>query len=56
MHTCTTYDSIQDVPPDVWGCLVTEADFAMDRRLVTLQQRTLRAESNVGDGGEGWRQ
>jgi predicted N-acyltransferase len=47
MHTCTTYDSIQDVPPDVWGCLVTEADFAMDRRLVTLQQRTLREQSRM---------
>ncbi len=30
MHTCTMYDSIQDVPPDVWGCLVTEVDFAME--------------------------
>ena len=47
MHTCTTYDSIQDVPPDVWGCLVTEVDFAMDRRLVTLQQRTLREQSRM---------
>ena len=47
MHTCTMYDSIQDVPPDVWGCLVTEVDFAMDRRLVTLQQRTLREQSRM---------
>jgi hypothetical protein len=47
MRTCTMYDSIQDVPPDVWGCLVTEADFAMDRRMVTLQQRTLREQSRM---------
>src|ERR1700730_508879 len=47
MHTCTMYDSIRDVPPDVWGCLVTEVDFAMDRRLVTLQQRTLREQSRM---------
>src|SRR5260370_16520053 len=47
MHTCTTYDSIQDVPPDVWRCLVTEVDFAMDRRLITLQQRTLREQSRM---------
>ena len=47
MHTCTVYASIQDVPPDVWGCLVTEADFAMDRRLITLQQRTLREQSRM---------
>ena len=47
MHTCTMYDSIQDVPPDVWGCLVTEVDFAMNRRLVTLQQRTLREQSRM---------
>src|SRR6267378_3312913 len=47
MHTCTIYDSIQDVPPDVWRCLVTEVDFAMDRRLVTLQQRTLREQSRM---------
>jgi predicted N-acyltransferase len=47
MHTCTTYDSIQDVPPDVWRCLVTELDFAMDRRLIMLQQRTLREQSRM---------
>ena len=47
MHTCTMYDSIQDVPPDVWGCLVTEVDFAMDRRLVTLQQQTLREQNRM---------
>jgi len=47
MHTCTMYDSIQDVPPDVWRCLVTEVDFAMDRRLVALQQRTLREQSRM---------
>ena len=47
MHTCTMYDSIQHVPPDVWRCLVTEVDFAMDRRLVTLQQRTLREQSRM---------
>ena len=47
MHTCTMYDSIQDVAPDVWGCLVTEVDFAMDRRLVTLQQRTLREQNRM---------
>src|SRR5260221_1951418 len=47
MHTCTIYHSIQDVPPDVWRCLVTEVDFAMDRRLITLQQRTLREQSRM---------
>jgi hypothetical protein len=47
MHTCTMYDSIQDVPPEVWRCLVTEVDFAMDRRLITLQQRTLREQSRM---------
>jgi predicted N-acyltransferase len=47
MHTCAIYDSIQDVPPDVWRCLVTEADFAMDRRLIALQQRTLRGQSRM---------
>ena len=47
LHTCTTYDSVQDVPPDVWRCLVTELDFAMDRRLITLQQRTLREQSRM---------
>src|SRR5258708_35317935 len=47
MHTCTMYDSIQDVPPDVWRCLVTEVDFAMDRRLIMLQQRTLREQSRM---------
>ena len=47
VHTCTMDDSIQHVPPDVWRCLVTEVDFAMDRRLVTLQQRTLREQSRM---------
>ena len=47
LHTCITYDSVQDVPPDVWRCLVTELDFAMDRRLITLQQRTLREQSRM---------
>jgi hypothetical protein len=47
MHTCTVYASIKDVPPDVLGGLVTEADFAMDRRLITLQQRTLREQSRM---------
>ena len=46
-HTCTTYDSVQDVPPDVWRCLVPEPDFAMDRRLITLQQRTLHEQSRM---------
>jgi hypothetical protein len=47
MHTCTIYESIQDVPPEVWRCLVTEVDFAMDRRLIMLQQRTLREQSRM---------
>ena len=47
VHTCTMDDSIQHVPPDVWRCLVTEVDFAMDRRLVTLQQRTPREQSRM---------
>jgi hypothetical protein len=47
MHTCTTYDSIQDVPQDVWRCLVAELDFAMDPRLIMLQQRTLREQSRM---------
>ena len=47
MHTCTMYDSIQDVPSDVWKCLVTDDDFAMDPRLITLQQRTLREQSQM---------
>jgi predicted N-acyltransferase len=47
MHTCTMYDSIQDVPPDLWKSLVTEADFAMDRRLIALQQSTLREQSRM---------
>src|ERR1700722_323025 len=47
MHTCTTYDSIQDVAPDAWRCLVTELDFAMDRRLIMLQQRTLREQTRM---------
>jgi hypothetical protein len=47
IHIYTMYDSIQDVPPGVWGCLVTEEDFAMDRRLITLQQRTLPERSRM---------
>jgi predicted N-acyltransferase len=47
MHHCTMYDSIKDVPPDVWERLVTEVDFAMDRRLIALQERTLREQSRM---------
>src|ERR1700680_3349903 len=51
-HSCTIYDSIQDVPREVWSSVVTEVDFAMDRGLVTLQQRTLREQSRMW--GVGW--
>jgi predicted N-acyltransferase len=47
MRTCTIYDSVRDVPPDAWSSLVAAGDFAMDPRLIELQQRTLREQSRM---------
>lgn len=47
MHTCTIYESVLDVPPEVWGRLVIETDFAMDRRLIEVQRRTLLEQSRM---------
>ncbi|HUO09615.1 MAG TPA: GNAT family N-acetyltransferase [Phycisphaerae bacterium] len=47
MHTCSIYNSVEDVPREAWDSLVAAGDFAMDRRLIELQKRTLSEQCRM---------
>jgi predicted N-acyltransferase len=47
MHNCNIYDSVEDVPQEMWDALVAAGDFAMDRRLIGLQKRTLSEQCRM---------
>lgn len=45
---CSLHDSVMDVPSAEWRAIVDEAaDLAMDRRLIAVQERTLRDQCRI---------